>query len=377
MAPLDNEAAGSGIAARPELTSRLTLLNPDNFTPPARTPWGGRNIVDIYKRFALSPSQRAHCGVVGESWELSVGPEFPSATESSISLEAWLAANSSDLLGIEASLGHQVTALLVKWLDASDHLSVQIHPSDDYCGLGPDETGKSECWYVLAHEPGAGLFLGFKSGVTPEKVRETLENRGDFSALMSFVAVAAGDLIVIEPGTPHAIGKGVTLIEPQYVKPGRRAVTYRYWDWHRRYDAEGRLQNISGNPRALHVEQALAVTDWPKASAEAVLSACVLRAGPPDTSAAATVQPLCGNPANAPLASSRLQVARLCGCGPVSLPDWSVFRALTVVEGEVRLLCQGEEKVVPMGRTVAIGASLGYIQAHLSQAHALLCAVLV
>ena len=63
---------------------------------------------------------------------------------------------------------------------------------------------------------------------------------GDASALLRFVPVAPGDFFTIGPGTPHAIGPGLTLVEPQQVLPGRRGLTYRYWDWNRRYDAEGR-----------------------------------------------------------------------------------------------------------------------------------------
>lgn len=353
------------------------LLQPDNFTPPVRTPWGGSKLVNKYKRLVLLDRPRAESGVVGESWELSVGPEFPSATELGMSLSEMLASDPSHLLGDEAALGRTATALLVKWLDAGDNLSVQIHPPDDYGALNASETGKSECWYVVDHEPGAGVYLGFHSGVTRALVRETLGRNGDLSELMQFVPASVGDLVVIEPGTAHALGAGVTLIEPQYVAPGRRAVTYRYWDWNRRYDSEGKLQAVGGNPRALHVEHALAVTDWHKGSGDELLARAVLKAGRPDTKASATVETLCADEAPKGLRSRRLKVARLFGDGAAVLPDWNVLRALTVIEGEVRLPDPRGELIVKTGRTVAIAAGLGYIEAHLTQSHALLCAVQV
>jgi mannose-6-phosphate isomerase class I len=354
------------------------LLQPDNFTPPVRTPWGGSKIVNKYKRGVLLDRPRADSSVVGESWELSVGPEFPSSTELGISLSEMLASDPSHMLGDEAAIGQTATALLVKWLDAGDNLSVQIHPPEDYGALRATETGKSECWYVVDHERGAGVYLGFRPGVTQALVRETLEKNGDLSRLMQFVPTSVGDLVVIEPGTAHALGAGVTLIEPQYVAPGRRAVTYRYWDWNRRYDSDGKLQAVGGKPRELHVEHALAVTSWDKGSGNELLTSAFLKAGPPDTNASATVEILCADKAPTGLRSSRLKVARLFGDGAAVLPDWNVLRALTVIEGEVRLPDQREgELIVKTGRTVAIAAGLGYIKAHLKQAHALLCAVTV
>jgi mannose-6-phosphate isomerase len=353
------------------------LLQPDNFTPPSRTPWGGSKIVNKYKRLSLLNRPRVERRVVGESWELSVGPEFPSSTDLGISLAEMLASDPSYMLGGEAALGRKATALLVKWLDAGDNLSVQIHPPDDYGALNAGETGKSECWYVVDHEPGAGLYLGFRSGVRQARVRETLGRSGDLSELMQFVPVNVGDFVVIEPGTAHALGAGVTLIEPQYVAPGRRAVTYRYWDWNRRYDSEGKLQAVGGKPRELHVEHALAVTCWEKGSGDPLLRNAVLRAGRPPAEASATVEILCADEAPKGLRSSCLKVARLFGDGVAGVPDWNVLRALTVISGEVRLSDQRGEVIVETGRTVAIAAGLGYIEAHLKHAHALLCAVKV
>ena len=203
--------------------------------------------------------------MVGESWELSVSPEFHSVTETGETLADALARQPEAMLGDEARGGSALTALLLKWLDAGDNLSLQIHPEDDYQGLSPAESGKLEAWYVVAHEAGAGLYLGFEPGVTRERVHAALVSGEDLSGLMRFVPVSRGDFVLLDPGTPHAVGKGVTLIEPQRVEPGRRGVTYRYWDWNRRYGDDGSV-DPRGRLRELHVEHALAVTRWERAT---------------------------------------------------------------------------------------------------------------
>src|SRR5690606_5724972 len=127
--------------------------------------------------------------------------------------------------------------------------------------LGPGESGKPEAWVVLEADAGAGLYLGFREGVHRADVERCIAAGGALDALMNFVPVTAGDAFVIEAGTPHAIGRGLTLLEPQFVAPGCTGITYRYWDWNRRYDAAGAL-DPAGAPRALHLARSLDVTRW-------------------------------------------------------------------------------------------------------------------
>lgn len=325
------------------------LLAPDNFTPPARTPWGGTAIVNRYKRdLGLDPATR-----VGESWELSAGPEFPSRVAGTeMTLGDLAAQDLGHLLGDEAARG--CTSLLVKLLDAADNLSVQIHPADDYAGLAPDECGKPESWYVLDAEPGCGLYLGLAEDATPARMREALHSGGDVSALLAFVPVAPGDFFVVDAGTAHAIGRGVTLVEPQVVRAGRKGVTYRYWDWNRRYDARGN-PSPEGVARPLHVEHALAVTDWERPRGEQFLREARVRAGIADVAAALGVMPLCG-PVAAPLFARDLEVARLAGRGAIALASHGRLRTLTVVEGAVAVRGSGATITVTSGRTALIAA---------------------
>jgi mannose-6-phosphate isomerase len=260
----------------------------------------------------------------------------------------------------------------VKLLDAADNLSVQIHPDDHYEGLGPEECGKPESWYVLDAEPGAGLYLALAPHTTPEAMRKALEESGDVASLLGFVPVETGDFFVVEAGTAHAIGRGVTLIEPQIVRPGRKGVTYRYWDWNRRYDAKG-VQSPEGTPRALHVAHALAVTDWSRTRGESFLAETRVRAGRCDVRSAVTLTKLCARE-GAPLRSVHLDVSRLAGTGTLTHAAHGRLRALTVAEGEV-VVCAGNERViVSRGRSAAIAAG-AVVRFEAQGAHAVLSSV--
>lgn len=316
--------------------------------------------------------EKSRYDVVGESWELSVEPDFPSLTSDGIALAEILASEPLAMLGAESE--QRSTALLLKLLDAGENLSLQIHPSRDYPQLKEGQAGKAECWYIIDHEPGAGIYFGLRTGVDESKMRYALEREQDVSKLLHFVPVVQGDLFVIEPGTPHAIGGGVTLLEPQYVEPGCRGVTYRYWDWNRRYDAKGR-QAAEGQPRQLHIEDALAVTDWNCSIGESLLATCQVASGEAKLEQNAVLEHLCGPYGEAAVRSSCIRATRLTGTGRVVLPSWHALRALTVVEGAV-ILGDGSNCVrVNAGQTVAIPACLTDLQAELERSHALLCSV--
>jgi mannose-6-phosphate isomerase class I len=350
---------------------RPVLLSSDNFTSPARTPWGGRRIVGTYKSaLGLSPALREQA--IGESWELSLGPELPSRLEDGRFLHEAVAADPPAFLGSEAGSGS--SALLVKWLDADDHLSVQIHPAVDDPKLARDETGKPECWYIVAREPGAGLYLGLRPGASLERMRASLASGADVSSLLEFVAVEPGDFYLLQPGMAHAVGRGVTLVEPQYVAPGRRGVTLRYWDWNRRYDEHGK-QDPNGRARELHVERALEVTDWVRTSDPKWLAAQRCRPASIDLAAAARCDVLCGVEMTAPVRSDYLRAARVSGSGDVRLPDWNTLRALTVIEGEAELRGDFEPVRVARGRTAALPALTTGVVCRLERGHALLSSV--
>ena len=129
--------------------------------------------------------------------------------------------------------------LLVKILFPNEKLSVQVHPNDAEAQARGQERGKTECWYVLAAEPGAAVALGLKRGVTVEDLRAAATSMEE---LVERVPVAVGDMVFVDAGTVHAIGPGVTLLEVQQTCD----ITYRLYDY--------------GRPRELHLEAGLAVT---------------------------------------------------------------------------------------------------------------------
>ncbi len=309
------------------------LLTADRFTPPSRTPWGGHRIREL-KGLGAGP-------VVGESWELSIEPSFPSTLASGGRLDERFPA----------------TPLLVKLLDAQHALSVQIHPSDGDPNLAADEAGKPEAWYVVDREPGAGIYLGLAEHADLPRMREALDTGLDVSSLLFFVPVEPGDFFSIDAGTPHCIGAGVFLVEPQRVAPGRRGVTYRYWDWNRTYDERGR-RDPNGEPRALHRERALSVTGWDLPRGETLLDRVRVRAGRPDLDGPASMRRFVDGP---------LFVARISGSGTLALSGRDGLSGLTVLEGCVELA----ELAVNAGRTVAIPPSWSG-DAILRGAHAIL-----
>ncbi len=248
------------------LACRPLALTPDNFTPPQRTPWGGRRLLDDIKRELPLDPAKAGYAVVGESWEVSDDPALPASvlpaglgTAARVPLPTLLAAEPARMLGeCTSPADGPGIPLVVKWIDAATALSLQVHPDDADPALRPDESGKFEVWYVVAASNDACLYLGFAADAPLSELPAALSAGRDIGAWLHRVPVRPGDCFAIPPGTVHAIGGGLTLIEPQRVRPGRSALTYRVWDWGRRYDASGRL-SPTGAPRPLHVADFLRV----------------------------------------------------------------------------------------------------------------------
>ncbi len=339
------------------------LLRPDNFTPPTRTPWGGRRLATYYKAGLLDAARSQE--VIGESWEISVEPSFPSVIEATgDTLVRTVARDPVGWLGAEVAARHGgQTPLLIKLLDAADELSVQVHPRSDDPAIGPGESGKPESWIVLAADPGAGLYLGFREGVERDDVADCLADAGALDQLLEFVPCRPGDTFVIDAGTPHAIGRGLTLVEPQFVTPGCRGVTYRFWDWNRRYDDQGRRSD-RGRPRDLHVARSLEVTDWSTPGGEAFVAAC--RSSP---------VPLEGGGLDRALEVDWrwFQVESWRGTGTMALPPASTLWGLTCVAGSAHIETRTGSVTLARGRSCVVPASAGALQVHGVDAHIIAC----
>lgn len=238
---------------------RPLLLSPDNFTPLQRTPWGGQKIPLLYKHSILPE----RCNqLVGESWEFSCDPSMPSGIKGcDISLPDLLTQSAEHILSpaIAAGPGCEI---LVKLLDTRSPLSFQVHPEDQDPELAPDECGKPESWLILDAAENAGIYLGFSKAVTKELLRQQLRQKADLTEYLHFIPVAKNDYFEIAPGVPHAIGAGITLLEPQRILSGKSGKTYRLWDWNRRYSEEGtEVTGDRGRARELHIEACLRIME--------------------------------------------------------------------------------------------------------------------
>lgn len=132
--------------------------------------------------------------------------------------------------------------LLVKFIFTSDRLSVQVHPDDERAREWEHCPGKTEMWHVLRADADASIALGFKHAITPERLRESALS-GEIEDLLRWFPAHAGDTFFTPPGTVHAIGSGLALVEIQQ----NSDITYRLYDY--------------GRPRPLHLDKAIAVSD--------------------------------------------------------------------------------------------------------------------
>jgi mannose-6-phosphate isomerase len=209
--------------------------------------WGGRRLGEVLGREL--PTDEPY----GESWEVSDHPLHRSVVATGpaagSTLRALMERRARELLGEGRGSGGTFP-WLVKYLDADDWLSVQVHPDDESARrLWPGEGGKTEAWFVLAAEPGSKVYAGLLPGVDERVLRRHLE-RGTVAECLHGFRPEPGDCLFLPAGTVHAVGGGVLLAEVQQTSDA----TFRLFDWARR-DAQGRS-------RALHVEQSLACIDW-------------------------------------------------------------------------------------------------------------------
>ena len=241
--------------------SRLPLLlTAGQFTPLTRTPWAGSAIARKFKDEIMPEMKDAR---IGESWEFSCDPDFPSRIAgTTITILDLIKHQPTEVLSPElVSKSGANCEILVKLLSASQPLSLQVHPADRDASLAEGECGKPESWLILDAEPGAGLYLGFSRAIDKDELRRALVDGESCRDLLQFVPVKVGDFFDLAAGVPHAIGPGVTLLEPQRILFGKSGKTYRLWDWGRRYDNRGYIDMIGGKPRQLHIEEGLRLID--------------------------------------------------------------------------------------------------------------------
>ena len=209
--------------------------------------WGGRRLANLLS--APLPGD----GPIGEAWILSDRDDFPSRVAdgplSGLTIKELIEQAPDQLLGKLAGLFSRFP-LLLKFLDAKEMLSVQVHPSDSQTDfLPPGEHGKTEAWVVLDAEAESRIFSGLKHGTTADDLRRATANGTVPDHLASFTP-KPGDAVFLEAGTVHALG-GVVVFEVQE----NSDVTFRLFDW-------DRVDPKTGRPRDLQIDQAIACIDF-------------------------------------------------------------------------------------------------------------------
>lgn len=268
---------------------------------------------------------------IGESWEVSAHPNGLSRIANG-ALAGWTLAEvhglwGALLVGAGVACRHgRGFPLLVKLIELDALASVQVHPDDRQAlRLEGCPTGKSEAWYVVDAARGAEAYVGFRRGVDRARLLDAL-SRGAARETLEPVALGPGDCLLLEPGTVHACGNGIVLLEVQQSSD----LTYRVYDWDR--------VDESGRPRELHVDKALEVIDF---EARPVVSRA---RGEPDA-----VMPVLQN---RHFRIFEVRLRRSC-----FLPAAATFTSVTVIGGECALdsgagglrLRTGDTVLVPAG----------------------------
>jgi mannose-6-phosphate isomerase len=218
--------------------------------------WGGRKIHTVLGK-PLPPQ-----APIGESWELYDFP--PGIVENSADWVSSVVANGplagrtlheligecgTDLMGdVPLVQPHGQFPALIKYLDAREDLSVQVHPDAAYAASHPGAHLKTEAWYIVQSDAGSRIYKGLRPGVTRHRFRQAIE-QGTCEQELSSIPVKAGQCHFLPSGTVHALGAGILAAEVQTPSD----TTFRVYDF-------GRLEN--GKPRTLHVEQALECIDF-------------------------------------------------------------------------------------------------------------------
>lgn len=204
--------------------------------------WGGELLKKEYGKTA--PFEK-----IAESWELTVRENemcvIANGEFKGLTMGEYIAKAPEEILGTSCSK-YDRFPLLIKFIDAADRLSIQVHPDNEYSLANEGELGKTEMWYIMAAEKGAKLVYGLKEGCTTEEFAKAV-HEGRTEEMLNFTEVHPGEVYFIPSGQVHAIGAGILIAEIQQ----NSNITYRVYDYNRK--------GADGKPRQLHTEKALDV----------------------------------------------------------------------------------------------------------------------
>ncbi|MEZ6241559.1 MAG: type I phosphomannose isomerase catalytic subunit [Phycisphaerales bacterium] len=305
--------------------------------------WGGRRLARYGKK--LPQGQ-----MIGESWEIadlgetSVSGGGGGEARSRIAsgplqgrtlheaIQLW----GARLLGervlhnerVRQETGMPEFPLLVKFLDAREHLSVQVHPSPEYAETHEDAHLKTESWLIVEAEPGSVIFKGLREGVGPDRLLQAIKS-GSVPDVLRAIPAVVGECHTLASGTVHALGAGVLVAEVQTPSD----TTFRLYDWTSEYDRP---------ERELHLAEALACVDYGRAPSAGVREPGVTQAVVAETEFYR-------------LRSARLEHRERLG---VDVPDAPVVVMSVGGESGFSAIWRGETTQVPLGSTVLIPAEL-------------------
>ena len=296
-----------------------------------QTLWGGDKIIP-FKHLNTKMEQ------VGESWEISGVKDFETIVangpDKGKSLNQLVSEMKDQLIGKEnyERFGDEFP-LLVKFIDAHQDLSIQVHPSDEVAHRQGKSHGKTEMWYALPSTPGAMLYNGLKQQITPEQYKQMVENDTITDALARY-EVHEGDVFFIPAGRIHTIGAGCFVAEIQQTSD----VTYRIYDFKRK--------DKNGNYRELHTQLAAESIDY------TVLDNYRTEYEPLKNEGVQVV--------TCPYFTTA--VYDLTEPMTLDYSELDSFVILIAVKGEGRLICNGEEMPFQMGDTVLFPATTNEVR---------------
>lgn len=209
--------------------------------------WGGEKLKSVL-------GKQGKCTSCGESWEISAVQGNISIVENGFlknnNLQEIIEVYMGDLLGdkVYDKFGLEFP-LLIKFIDANDDLSIQVHPDDTLAMQRHRSFGKTEMWYIMDTQPEATLISGFNKQISKEDYLNHLANKS-LRQILNRIPVAKGDVFFIPAGRVHAIGSGILLTEIQQTSD----ITYRIYDWDR--------VGANGKSRELHTDLAVDAIDY-------------------------------------------------------------------------------------------------------------------
>jgi len=288
--------------------------------------WGGKKLNQLFHKNSDGSN-------IGESWEISdVDGDESIVSNGNLkgrTLRSLLKEYKYDLVGNYVyKTFRDEFPLLIKFIDAKEVLSIQVHPDDDLAEI-QDSFGKTEMWYVVQADKDANIIIGFKNDATKQEYLHHLENK-TLLDILNVDQVAKGDVYFVPPGRVHAIGAGLLIAEIQQTSD----ITYRIYDWDRK--------DIDGNYRELHTEKALKTIDF---NAKGNYKTSYLKES--NTS---------NKVVSCPYFTTNILPVK--GEVTVDLSSKDSFVIYMCVEGEVIFNYKNQQEVIKMGETILIPACI-------------------